>query len=473
VPVEFQLIRTNITGSVSLAAGSLPPGITATFSPLSASGESTLLLTAASDLVPVLATIEVTATAEGLAAHATVTVNAKARGQIFPSYQVVEVIYAAPGMSGGKSSSEVVYGSQSTAGTTLSASDSFKEGLSVTATLGVSAGPVSLGASGQYTASQTATDTSSVNVSKSTSTQITVPGPDQDGILHGNDLIVVCTNPSMTVTIDYQDNVTWELGVNGQDMLTQFLYVDWLNHPSDMPAGVVSVLEAANITPADYPQIAELDPFYSVTSPTANGTIDPNRFILTPFSVPYEPPEAPGDPVPTMTYTQTNATTTTDTEQVQLQYGVTCTVSAGLQGPLSAVVKAAGTFEFTNTSTEVTSTASTQSASVTVGGPSSAWQGPTNILVYWDTLFSSFMFAFATESPAVSGTITDSAGPAVGEVVTLAIGGITLTTFTGAGGQYSFYNATPGQGVISAGGQDATVTIPVESAVRPVVNLTL
>jgi hypothetical protein len=391
-------------------------------------------------------------------------VNAKASGPVFPAYQVLTGVYAPPGTNGGRSSSQVEYGTGSTTGTMISASSSFKAGVDVTATVGVSVGPVSLGASAEFNASQTATETSSVNISKSTSNQLVVPGPDQDGIQHGNDLIYLWLNPLLNVTIDYQDNVVWEPGVNGETMLIQYVYIDWLLDPSLMPAGVVQALEQAQITTDDYAQIAECDPFYSGST-----AIDPNRFVPTKSSFQYEPPEAAGDPVPTMTYTQTSATTATDTEQVQLQYGVTCTVSAGIQGPFTATVKAAGSLEFTDTSTSTNSTGTTQSASVTVGGPAYGYSGPTDILVYWDTLFNSFMFAFATGNPAVSGTITDSAGnPVAGEAVTLTIGGETLTTFTGASGGYGFYNATPGKGVLSASGQSTQVTIPADEATWPV-----
>jgi hypothetical protein len=476
VTIEFGVERIDAPTTATLAVGSLPAGITATFSPPSLAYSATafsLTLTAASNITPVLATIQVTVATDDAKAQASVTVNAKALGQVFPAYHILTVIYAPPGMNGGKSGSQVVYGSQSTTGTIMSTTSSFKAGVDVTASLGVNVGPVSLGASAEFTASQTASETSSINVNKSTGTQLTVVGPDQDGILHGNDIVVLFLNPEMIVGIDYQDNLVWELGVNGETMLIQYVYIDWLLTPSLMPPGVAQALAAAGITTADYAQIAEADPFYSDSSPTANGTIDPNRFVPTPFSFAYEPPEASGDPIPAMTYSQTTTTTVTGTEQVQIQYGVTCTVSAGLQGPFSAAVKVAGSLEFTDTATATTSTGSTQAASVTVGGPAYGYTGPTDIIVYWDTVFNSFMFAFATGTPTVSGTITGSGGlPAVGEAVTLAIGGVTLTTFTGSNGQYSFYNTAPGQGQISVGTQTATVTVPVNE-VAPPVNVTI
>jgi hypothetical protein len=471
VAVEFTVERIVAPGAASLAVSGLPPGITATFSPPSLPPSATafsLILTAAQNITPVTATIGVTATSSDAGGRASVAVNAKASGQVFPAYQILTIVYAPPGMNGGKSGSQVLYGSQSATGTIVSTSSSFKAGVSVTASLGVNAGPVSLGASAEFTASQTATETSSINVNKSTGTQITVAGPDQDGIQHGNDLIYLWLNPAINVTIDHQNNVVWELGVHGETMLIQYVYVNWLLNPSLMPPGVAQALAGAGITTADYAQIAECDPFYSGST-----TIDPNRFLPTPFTFPYEPSEASGDPVPTMTYSQTSTTTVTDTEQVQIQYGVTCTVSAGLQGPFSVAVKAAGSLEFTDTSIATTSRGSTQTASVTVGGPAFGYTGPTDVVVYWDTIFNSFMFAFATGNPVVSGTITGSTGkPAVSEAVTLAIGGITLSTFTDANGEYRFYNAAAGQGVISAGGQQVAVVISVNEAVPPV-NVTL
>jgi hypothetical protein len=139
--------------------------------------------------------------------------------------------------------------------------------------------------------------------------------------------------------------------------------------------------------------------------------IDPNRFVLTTTSFPYEPPPHATDTVPTKTSVFTNATTSTTTQQVQTEYGVSVTVSAGIQF-LTTTLKTAGSLQWTNTSTSTQTTGSTQQASVTVGGPAFGYTGLTDILVYWDTIYQSFMFAFSTGSPSASGMLTDSAAKA-------------------------------------------------------------
>jgi hypothetical protein len=55
-------------------------------------------------------------------------------------------------------------------------------------------------------------------------------------------------------------------------------------------------------------------------------------------------------------------------------------------------------------------TQSSQSATVTIGGPSFGYPGPTDILVYWDTVYRTFMFAFSTEPASAMGSIIDQLG---------------------------------------------------------------
>ena len=149
----------------------------------------TLTLTAAPDVTPAEATIQVTASSESVAdVNASVILNATATGQAYPKYQILTVLYAPPGTDGGKSSSQVSYSSGSATGTTDSTSNSFKQGVDVTASVGGDIGPVSLGASADFTASQTSGETSQVQINKGTNNQINVSGPAQDGINHGNDL---------------------------------------------------------------------------------------------------------------------------------------------------------------------------------------------------------------------------------------------------------------------------------------------
>jgi hypothetical protein len=458
VPIQFTLVRSLIESAAALSVGPLPQGITAALSPKSlpmsaADQEFTLTLTAAASVAPAKATIQVAAT--GASEPARVTLNAKATGQVRPAYQLLTLVYAPPGTNGGKSSSRVNYDSGSTTGTTDSVSSSFKAGVAVTASAGVNLGVVNLGASAEFTASQAGTDTSSVSVNKSTSYEISVAGPSEDGIDHGSDEFWLWLNPLLNVTIDDEGNVAWEPGVDGSTMLIQYVYAKWLQDPSLMPPGVAQALAAAGLTAADYAQILSCDPFVS-----GNPAIDPDRFKPTLFSFPYEPPLTATDQVPSVTYTQTSATTDTEAQQTQTQYGVSVTVSAGIQAFFSPKLNVTGSLQWTNTSTGTDSQEALQSASVTIGGPAFGYTGPTDVLVYWDTVFSAFMFAFATGTPAATGTLTDNAGnPIPNTTLTLTTGGHTFTTFTNSNGQYRFYGAAAGPGIVSVESQDFTVAV--------------
>lgn len=460
INVSFIVERPNTIAPrpVRLSLGSVPPDITAALSTQSLAATDSvfsLTLTAPENVTPAEAAIELGAESIGvLPARATVTVNSMASGQVLPAYQILTLAFAPPGTNGGKSSSQVSYGSGSTTGTLDSISDSFKQGFDVTASVGGKIGPVSLGATGDFNASTTATDTSQIAINKGANYQINVTGPAADGINHGSDLFYLWLNPQLNVTVDHLGNIVWEPAVNGQNMLIQYVYVEWLENPSLMPSGVAQALAGAGLTTADYAQILACDPFSS------GGTaIDPNRFVPITHSFPYEPPLAANDPVPTTTNTFTSATTTTTTQQVQNEYGVSITVSAGIQF-LTATLKTTGSLQWTNTSTSTQTTGSTQQATVTIGGPAFGYTGPTNILVYWDTVYQSFMFAYATGNPSASGALIDSAGnPVPYKAMTLTVDGITLSTFTNSRGQYNFYGAASGQGTVTVENQQFPVAV--------------
>ena len=456
VTVPFTLTRLRTTAAISLDVGPLPENITAEFSPASlpelqvATNKPTnfaLILTAASEVPPASVQIEVSAfdALDEIAAGAVIDLNLHAYGQVKPLYQLLNVLYAPPGTNAGKGASQVVYGSDSTTGTTDSLSDSFKSSVGVTASVSGGVGAVTLGASAQYTAAQTTTDTSEISIKKGTSTQINVTGPSQDGINHGHDLFYLWLNPLLYVDIDHQNNVAWEIGVDGPEMLIQYVYADWLRDPSLLPAGTAKALADRGLGAADYAQILARDPF------SDDSTIDANRFLRLPHSFPYIPPEHPGDPVPTMTYTLTNSTTASGTQKVETQYGVSVSVSAAFKVVLASLtLKADASLQWTNTSTSVGTTGASQSASVTIGGPSFGYQGPTNVLVYWDTIFSSFMFGFTTDPPLISGVLIDRDGnPVAHKLLRLDVVGNSLTTFTDTRGNYRFYGDAEGHGTIS------------------------
>lgn len=373
-------------------------------------------------------------------------------GTMRPRYQVLSLIYAPPGTNGGKSTSVVNYGSGSATGAATSTSSSFKAGVEVSTSGGVDIGIVKLGASGQFSYSKTTTDTSSYEIRKSQNSEIRIPGPGKDGIDHDHDQFVIWLNPLVNVAVDPQNHVLWAPGVDGPTMLLQYVYAGWLKDPSTMPAGVRQELDHAGLTPADYAQILALDPFASGAT-----AVDPGRFLPTTHSFPYIPPYSAADSVPTFTDTLQSTVTTSSSHSVQTQYAASITVSAGIKVLFDSMLKVTGSLQWTNTSTTSSSASSTQSASVTIGGPAFGYGGPTDVLVYWDTVYSSFLFAFPSEPPSASGALVDPQGRAIAhKALTLTAGGHTRTTFTDHHGQYRFYGVPAGQGTVTVAGRSFT-----------------
>lgn len=379
-----------------------------------------------------------------------------------PKYQIVTVVYAPPGANGGKSGSQVDYAKGSSLASTISTTDSFKSSVGVKATVG--AGAFSLGSEFSY--STTGTDSSSIEVKKSENWDIRVTGPSQDGINHDLDIFYLWLNPLLKVTIDSLNNITWELDVDGPTMILQYIYAGWLQNPASMPPGLQQVLNKAGLTPDDYKQILSTNPFFS-----GSKSLDPNRFLPTTQSFPYVPPYSPNDTSPTLTYTQQNTVVRTASHTAETKYGVGFEVSAGFSGLFSASLKVSTSLEWTNSSSKSSSNTATQSATVTVGGPAFTYTGPTDVLVYWDSVFNSFAFAFADQPAAHSGTMMDANGqPVAYEPVTLSSGGQQLSTFTDSRGGFRFYGATEGEAELSVREKKLKVQV---GAGQPASNLTL
>jgi PQQ-like domain len=387
--------------------------------------------------------------------------NQPLTGALRPRYHVLTVVYAPPGTNGGKSTSSVDYGSGSSTGTTTSVSKSFKWGLDVSASISIPISPaVALGLSGDFNYSSTNTDSESIEIKKTNNFDIKVQGPGADGIDHNHDLFYLWLNPLLNVTIDPENNLAWELGVDGPDMVIQYVYVSWLKNPSSIPPGVKQLLDSAGLTLDDYATILGLNPFASGAT-----VIDPNRYTAIPQSFPYEPPFSTTDPVPVQTYSLQSSLTYTSGQATVITYGVSVGVSAsspdgGDKDKDKGSLKVTGTFAWTNSSSSSTSNVSSESASVAIGGPAFGYTGATDVLVYLDGVYNSFMFAFPTELPVASGTLTDSLGkPVAHKLVTLAVGAARLSTYSDAKGGYRFYGAPSGKGKVSVEGKEFAVPV--------------
>jgi hypothetical protein len=398
--------------------------------------------------------------------------NQPVTGTARPKYMVLTVIYSPPGTTpstgggSGEPSSSVIYGNVSSTGTTSTISSSFQKGIDIKASESLSV-PVGgniakIGATEDFNTSTKTTNTSSIAVTKSQTHTITVPGPSTDGIDHDEDYFYLWLNPQIAISIDPQDNLNWGLGVDGPTMNIQFAHAGWLKDPSKMPPGLKQQLDNAKLTTSDYKKILSLNPFAD------GGTkIDKDRFIPTPFSFPYEPPFAAGDTVPTETYALQSVVMSSSSKETDVTYGVSVSVSAGLEIPkvFTADVTTTGTFTWTNSSTTLDTSQSTQTASVTIGGPSFGYTGSTDVLVFWDSVYNSFMFAFPHESPSVSGSVTGKDGkPVARKSVKLTVGSRPLETITSATGKFNFFHADSGSGKLDVSGEEFPVTIGSKTA---------
>jgi hypothetical protein len=307
--------------------------------------------------------------------------SALATGTVRPKFYVLTVLYAPPGTNDGKSVSLVDYSSESATGTKTSTEKSWKVGVSLTA------GKEEGGLLG-FEVSPSGSDSSSLEIKKSTTFDIKVPGPAKDGIDHDHDVFVLMLNPLLNVTVYSGNHLVWTLNVDGPVMNVQYVYAGWLNNHSPMPRGVKAQLDEAGLGASDYQTILSTNPFASGAS-----VIDPDRFLPTPQSFAYEPPYSAHDAPWTETLTLEN--TVTSTSKVEVGYSVSAKASIPI---IKDLLNFGTSMEFTNTNSTETSTESKQSAAVTVGGPAFGYTGPTDVLVYWDTVYNSFTFAFADGS---------------------------------------------------------------------------
>jgi hypothetical protein len=383
-------------------------------------------------------------------------------GTVRLPYYILTILYAPPGFNNGKSASSVDYASTSSTGATTSLSSSFKDTFGVSASVGPDASAVM----GGFTRSETNTDSSSIDIKKSWTYDLSVAGPPTDGIDHDKDRFYLWLNPMLTITIDPDNNLDWELGVDGPTMMIQYVEVAWLKDPSKFPPGVKRDLDAAGLTPADYATILDTDPFsYGKTD------FDPNRFLPTTQSFPYEPPDSANDPVPVEKYTQTNTVTYTAGHTTTVVYGVS--IGGSIHVPILGSLKLSGAFEWTDTSSSVSTLASSQSATVTVGGPAFGYAGPTDVLVYWDTVFNSWMFRFPNELPSLSGAIVNRHGKSVARrPVRLSGQSHAFGTVTDSKGQYRFYGTPSGKVQISIHGEDFAVDVGPNTTHAPLLKLT-
>jgi len=373
------------------------------------------------------------------------------------AYYILTIIYAPPGTATTTGSSpnvnSVSYLTGSSTGTTVTNTHSFKDGTDIS----IEVQPFSvLKVGGDFNVSHTTTNSTSIQITKSQSTQIQVPGPNKDGIDHDYDRFYLWLNPIAEFVIDSTNKITWQLGYDGPAMIIQYVTVGWLKDPSTMPPSVKKLLDDAGLTEGDYKNILSTNPFSA-----GNSEIDSKRFSPLSFTIPYEPPVNPSDPVLPETINLTNSTINTKTESFELDYSVSMSLETGPIGSLLGLhLKDTTTLQWSDTNSQTQQEQSSQSASASIGSPSFSYSGLPDILPYWDTVYSSFMFAFPSQPPVAEGSILDNGGkPLAREPITLTVGGVKLSGRTDSKGEYRFYSAPTGEGQLTVKGQTFQVAI--------------
>lgn len=343
-------------------------------------------------------------------------------GSIYPKYQVVGLIYAPPG-----SKSTVTYSNGFLQGTATSNESSWKNVLGVKVELttgadlfGILSGNSTTTISANWT--QTASNTSSLSLQQQLTSGLTADGPPLSGgmdlgVDHDYDLVYVWLNPAVLLSFtgnavvtsgfyyDDRDGETPETcdgqtysGVTGMDVVPltvgqlrgtqpitdQCLQVR-LSRPWDTALG--------GLTTADFQQIVTADPFYN------NPSFNPNTDTSGRYDVPqgqtiFTFVEGSGTP---QTYASNYTTTSTKGQSASTSYSVGYsiggTVSASFVGDVQTKLTLSDTYTSTSQWSQTVTNGTTQSSSFLIVPPAAGtYGGATNIQVWKDNIYGSFMF---------------------------------------------------------------------------------
>ncbi len=270
--------------------------------------------------------------------------------------------------------------------------------------------------------SRSVTDGQSLEIKKSVNSKIDRNGPSQDEINHDEDAIYLLLSPTVNLGVT-SSSAAWLLA-NVQSPI-QYVYVGWLNGHIPMPGGVATVLASAGITSAEYPAILARDPLASGAN-----LLDLARFSPIGTTFPYEPPLTATDPVPTITTNITDSSTETVGSATEDTYKVAMSMSgdANYLDFAKSTLKDTLSWQWTDKSSASRTTGNTQSASLTIGGPSFGYSGPTVIEVFEDSIYHTFAFMIVpipTVEVSVQGRVASSTGEPIGSTeVTLEAGGV-------------------------------------------------
>jgi len=308
-------------------------------------------------------------------------------GVVNAAYYIASVIYVPPGavLSGGKGSS-VDYGAGTVIGTTTSTTNSWKNSAQVEVSTGIDLGVVSGNVSLSFGNDFGGSTQTSIDVQATVTSDMLAqaPLPGADGINHNYDQIVLLLGPQIDVSVTLgngvPDRIQWAMDFS--KAIPQVVLVGWLNGAIPMPSAVANTLSQFGIGSTDYAQMLLADPFASDASGTSKP--DSSRFALSTV-LPYEP----------VTDQYVYKTNNNYTSSTQTTSSVNYSVKASFDGSvIGQSLKASDQFTWGNSSSAKNSTGTTDSATLTLAMPSSTYTGPTDLYVYVDTIYKTFMFSF-------------------------------------------------------------------------------
>ncbi len=331
-------------------------------------------------------------------------------GSVNPKYVVLSVVYTPPGKL-----STVDYGSSTVLGSTTSMQQSFKPGTSVDVTVGSK----KIGAN--FT--EAFDSLASIDIKKSNTFDLQIPGlaNSNDGVDHDFDVILLWINPAVNLTITGSGTAQIpSLAFDPSDPANEVdvvpVYVTWLKHPETMPDGVKNALARTWAAPlsdgsspgliaADFTDILKADPFtdpnYVLTlTPGTNTTAD-NRFDLQGGGTfAFEPPPSGGQPI-TQTFSLEYQATSTQGQSAKDEHTTSFSRSATANKPtdkidqfLALSLSATNSWTWSNKVSSQTSTMTGQTASLSLTGPCVGYTGPTDVQIFQDNVYGTFMFSF-------------------------------------------------------------------------------
>jgi hypothetical protein len=314
---------------------------------------------------------------------------------------------------------------------------------------------------GGFSLTSTQGTQTSVDIRKSKEFTKIALGPGRDGIDHDFDRIYLWLTPQLTATLcgnDFTIGISQKAEAGPSAQLIHPVYVGSLKGTLSMDPDTKAKLEGAGITPAEYPAILARDPFAS-SSGTA---VDPVRFDLLDTTLPYMPSPVPGASMDGGQVVLNNSEVKLDARAAEDAYNVTLTAGAGggFAG-FGAFLTATTSWTWTSTTVKTTSTGDEQEATAYVFGPSSTYSGPTDIEVYWDRIYDSFLFKFVEPGvqPTLVGVVTRGGQPQPYQPLSLRIGDRTYRTLTNSKGEYRLFRVPAGTGQFTVFGTSRSVTV--------------